>query len=186
MSAFISQDPSFQEQLRTPPDRKRGVTRIGLVVGVVVLLVVGGLFFFVSRTTTRTGDCARPGSMSRDRVEMTKVDCASPQASYVQAHYLGGVGAECPDGDYYAVRNSGTRKNKRISYQCFMLNVREGDCLELTPFGEASLYEKVACGGGAVKVAGVVQGRAEPGLCAEGAEPRVYSVPATTICLGGA
>ncbi|MFD1151024.1 LppU/SCO3897 family protein [Saccharothrix hoggarensis] len=183
MSAFISQDPTFQEQMRTPPSKRRKVTKISVIVGAVFLLVIGGLFFYVSRTGTKTGDCAQPKSVARGGVEMAKADCASPKASYRQAAYAGGVNAECPEGDYYPARTGGTRKNKRVSYQCFMLNVREGECLKLTPFGRASLYEKVTCGGGVLKVAEVVSGKADAKQCAQGAESRVYSVPATTVCL---
>lgn len=188
MSAFISQDPAFQEQKRTPPGKRRKVTTIGVVVGVVFLLAIGGIFFFVSRTTTKTGDCAEPRSMSRDRVELAKVDCSSPKAAYRQAFYASGVNAECPDGDYYAQRNNGSRKDKRTSYSCFMLHVREGDCLKLTSFGKVSLYEKVACGAGAgaVKVVEVVAGKVDQALCTGGAEPRVYREPATTVCLAKA
>lgn len=186
MSAFISQDPAFQERKRTPPNKRRKVTGIGVIVGVVFLLVAGGIFFFVSRTTTMTGDCAEARSMSRDRVEMAKVDCSSPKAAYRQAFYASGANARCPDGDYYAQRNSGSRKDKRISYSCFMLHVREGECLKPTSFGKVSLFEKVACGTGAVKVAKVVTGKVDQSLCGGAGEPRVYREPATTVCLGGA
>ncbi|WP_158844881.1 LppU/SCO3897 family protein [Saccharothrix deserti] len=185
MSAFISRDPAFQEQMRTPPNKRRKVTKLGLVVLAVFVLGIGAVVYFVSRTSPGEGDCAEPRGKARERVEMVKVDCGSAQAVYRVAISASALSADCPEGTYYEDRGSRSRKTKRTNYKCFMLHVKEGDCLKANEYTGASLYTKVACGAGTTKVDKVVAAKADAKLCAETARAHVYTQPATTVCLSG-
>ncbi|GGP57894.1 LppU/SCO3897 family protein [Saccharothrix coeruleofusca] len=175
--------PEWQAHMRTPPDKRRRATKLGIVVASVVVVAIGAMFFFISRTSPGVGDCAEPRSKSRDDYDLVKVDCAAPKAAYKVGYSETSVNPRCPDGDYFADTGRSGRKSTRKLRKCFMLNVNEGECLKLDTYRAAKLYSKVACGPSVEKVTKVVRGKADATACAAPATPRVYSEPATTVCL---
>jgi hypothetical protein len=172
-----------QTNQQHPVGKKPKVTRLGIIVLVVVLLGGGLVTYFVTRNSPSEGDCATPKDQSRERLEWVKADCSSPQAMYKLIDDTRSRNPDCPDGDYVTDTSSRSRKTKRKTRKCFMLNVREGDCLTLTKYSAGTLYSRAACNVTPHKVTKVVNGKADEKLCATGDDSNVYSEPATTVCI---
>lgn len=136
------------------------ITRLGIIM--VALLVLGG------GVTAMT---------------WVKVGCREPQATY---RLVDGGNRErttdCPAGDYIVSEHISKSRNAGKARKCFMLNVREGDCLTVTENEAGSVYARVACTA-PLKVTKVVTGKADKNLCATGDTTQVYAEPATTVCI---
>lgn len=147
--------------------------RIGLVV---VALLLGGCGVWSS--TPGVGDCAELRDYSRSRTELSKVDCSSPAAMYKLVDTVSGRTTTCPSGDYVEETSRRSRKTGNRTKQCFVLNVREGECLRPVDWS----YERTACGGTAKRVSKVVNGKADATQCGAD-DSRVYTRPPSTICI---
>lgn len=160
------------------------VAKVGIVLVGVVVLVFGGLWVYAVAATPYPGDCVEPKSMSRDRGELVKVDCSAPAAVYQVVDRGSAPRAQnpCPDGDYHVDRGR-SRKISRKTFTCYVLQVKEGDCLKVHDFSDGSVYGKAACGTAPHRVERVVRGKADRSLCGGSHKPLVYSTPATTVCL---
>lgn len=163
--------------------KKPKVTKLGIVVGSLMLAGIGVLGYFSYQNDPNVGDCAEPKSQSRERLNFVKTDCAAPGAMYKLADASTSSRPTCPTGDYLKDTGKSTRKSSRRTRDCYMLNVREGDCLTLAKVGEFTLYQRVACGLSPSRVTKVVAGKADEKLCAAGDDSHVYSKPATTVCI---
>lgn len=154
------------------------VRMIWLGLGLAVVMVLTGCGVWTS-TPGNVGDCAKLKDMSRGKTEMTKVDCKSPEAMYQLVDTVSGRSPSCPRGDYAEDTSIRNRKTERRTRQCFVLNVKEGECLR--PVGDS--YERAPCGGTSVRISKIVNGQFDAKLCAAGEDAKVYSRPATTICI---
>lgn len=122
------------------------------------------------------GECAKPLDMTRGRVDMAEVDCSSQAAVYRLATRE--KRAMCPTGDYLEETTGRTKKTGKTRY-CYVLNVKEGDCLKAVN----QYFERVACGTGPTrKVTKVVSGKSDRNLCGAD-DPKTYSEPKTTLCI---
>jgi hypothetical protein len=121
------------------------------------------------------GECAKQVDVNDTSVSMTEVDCSSDEAVYrVSSRERRTM---CPTGDYLDESSGRSRKNGGSRY-CYVLNVREGDCLKATN----QYFQRVACGTGTRRVTKVVDGTSDRSLCA-GNDSRTYSQPMKTICI---
>lgn len=121
------------------------------------------------------GECAEPLNAAESKTDLAEVDCGSNKAVYRLATRE--KRSMCPTGDYLdetSGRNRGTGKTR----YCYVLNVREGDCLK--PVNQ--YFERVECGSGTRRVSKVVSGKSERALCGID-DSRTYSEPKTTICI---
>lgn len=160
------------------------VAKVGIAVAGVVLLVFGGLWIYAVAATPEPGDCVEAKSTSGDRGELVKIDCSAPAAVYQVVDRGSASRAQnpCPDGDYHVDRGR-SRKISRKTFTCYMLQVKEGDCLNVHDFSDGRVYGKAACGTAPHRVERVVAGKADRALCGGSLKALVYSTPATTVCL---
>lgn len=151
--------------------------KVGLGIGVVLALVLlGG--FVVSRLgdaakAARVGDCARI-SGTLDSLDYQALDCASEQATVKIAKILPWNEKSCPSGgmDYSTYVGESTL--------CLVPNFVEGAC-----YGQHSDtgIAKVDCATkDSVRVAKVVSGKADRGVCGE-SRAAFFPEPAITFCL---
>jgi hypothetical protein len=121
------------------------------------------------------GECAKQIDMNDTSVNMAEVDCSSQEAMYrVSSRERRTM---CPSGDYLDESSGRSKKNGKTRY-CYVLNVKEGDCLKAVN----QYFERVACGTGTRKVTKVVDGRSDRTLCA-GDDSKTYPQPVRTICI---
>lgn len=121
------------------------------------------------------GECAKQVDVNDNSVDMTEVDCSSREAVYrVSSRERRTM---CPTGDYLDESSGRSRKTGKTRY-CYVLNVKEGDCLKAVN----QYFERVACGPGTRRVTKVVDGRSDRSLCA-GEDSKTYSQPVKTICI---
>ncbi|MGZ3142123.1 LppU/SCO3897 family protein [Lentzea chajnantorensis] len=148
-----------------------------LVAVTALALVVSGCSLWTEQPGV--GECARVVDLSRDKAELTKVDCAAQDATYRLVSIERGVTAPCPGGDYVEEASARNRKTKRKTRECYSLNVRQGDCLQ-----QVGIFDtKLACGTGTRRVTKVVDGRSDRSLCGPDDDTRTYDRPPTTICI---
>ncbi|GLZ30536.1 hypothetical protein Lesp02_27250 [Lentzea sp. NBRC 105346] len=148
-----------------------------IAVAVAVALLLSGCGVWTS--TPSVGDCAEVKDMSRNRYELSKVDCSKPEAMYRLVDTVSGRSPSCPRGDYVEDTSIRNKKTERKTRQCFVLNVKQGDCLNAV---DSNTYQRTACGGSARKVSKVVDGKNDPAVCGSD-EPQTYSRPTLTICI---
>lgn len=146
-------------------------------VGIVAVMALTGCGVWTS--TPSVGDCAEIKDISRGKTSLSKVDCSTPQAMYKLVDRESGRSPGCPRGDYVEETSIRNRKTERRTRECYVLHVKEGECLRPV----ASSYERTACGGGAMRVSKVVEGKFDPALCGPGDDKRAYSRPSLTICI---
>lgn len=144
---------------------------------VICALLVSGCSMWTEQPGV--GDCAKPVDMSRNDVEMTKADCSSAEAVYRLVAIERGFSALCPRGDYVKETSSRNRRTKRKTRECYVLNVREGDCLKQVGGFDA----RADCATTPRKVSKVVSGRSDRALCGPNDDSRIYDKPATTVCI---
>ncbi|USX50672.1 hypothetical protein [Lentzea sp. HUAS12] len=121
------------------------------------------------------GECAKQVDVNSTEVEMTEVDCSSSEAVYrVSSRERRTM---CPEGDYLTESSGRTRTSGKTRL-CYVLNVREGDCLKAVN----QYFERVACEADARKVTKVVDGKADRALC-DGDDAKTYVQPVKTICI---
>ncbi|MFD4642769.1 hypothetical protein ACFWN2_36040 [Lentzea sp. NPDC058436] len=121
------------------------------------------------------GECAKQVDLNDTTVEMAEVDCASPEAMYrVSSRERRTM---CPEGDYLTESSGRSRTNGKTRL-CYVLNVKEGDCLKAVN----QYFERVACGTGTRRVTKVVDGRSDRALC-DGDDAKTYPQPVKTICI---
>ncbi|MGW4206940.1 LppU/SCO3897 family protein [Lentzea sp. NPDC004789] len=121
------------------------------------------------------GECAKQVDVNDTSVNMAEVDCSSDEAVYrVSSRERRTM---CPTGDYLDESSGRSRKTGTTRY-CYVLNVREGDCLKATN----QYFQRVACGAGTRRVTKVVEGESDRSLC-RGEDSRTYSQPVRTICI---
>ena len=121
------------------------------------------------------GECARQVDVNDTSVNMEEVDCSSQDAVYrVSSREKRTM---CPTGDYLDESSGRSRKTGKTRY-CYVLDVREGDCLKATN----QYFQRVACGTGTRRVTKVVDGKSDGTLCA-GEDSKTYSQPVRTICI---
>ncbi|MEV6244346.1 hypothetical protein [Lentzea sp. NPDC051838] len=121
------------------------------------------------------GECARQIDVNDTSVDMEEVDCSSADAVYrVSSREKRTM---CPTGDYLDESSGRSRKTGKTRY-CYVLDVREGDCLKATN----QYFQRVACGPSTRKVTKVVDGKSDRLLCA-GEDSKTYSQPQRTICI---
>lgn len=174
-----------------PGDSARGAKIIGL--GVLVAVFGAVAIFIVVKVLNppapafNVGDCVEVVSGGQFAARIEKVDCGSDAALYEVGVYLDDPDADCPGDDYARYQQTG---GKQQEYKlCMVLNVTDGDCLEV-PMISAGQEKKVACTSDEadVQVTDVIEGTADRSACpAEFAEnARVYQDPKRTVCLGRA
>ena len=106
---------------------------------------------------------------------MAEVDCSSQDAVYrVSSREKRTM---CPTGDYLDEASGRSKKTGKTRY-CYVLNVKEGDCLTATN----QYFQRVSCGTGTRKVTKIVEGKSDRTLCA-GNDSKTYSQPVRTICI---
>jgi hypothetical protein len=121
------------------------------------------------------GECAKQVDVNDQSVNMTEVDCSSDEAVYrVSSREKRTM---CPAGDYLDESSGRSKKTGKTRY-CYVLDVKEGDCLKATN----QYFQRVSCGTGTRKVTKVVEGKSDRTLCA-GEDSRTYSQPVKTICI---
>lgn len=121
------------------------------------------------------GECAKQIDVNDTSVNMEEVDCSSQDAAYrVSSREKRTM---CPTGDYLDESSGRSRKTGKTRY-CYVLNVREGDCLKATN----QYFQRVACETGTRKVTRVVDGKSDRFLCA-GEDSKTYTQPMRTICI---
>lgn len=121
------------------------------------------------------GECAKQIDLNDTSVNMAEVDCSSNEAMYrVSSREKRTM---CPTGDYLDESSGRTKKSGKTRY-CYVLNVKEGDCLKAVN----QYFERVACGTGTRKVTKVVDGKSDRTLCT-GDDSKTYSQPMKTICI---
>ncbi|MFD9699208.1 hypothetical protein [Lentzea sp. NPDC059081] len=121
------------------------------------------------------GECAKQTDLDDTSVDMAEVDCSAQDATYrVSSRERRTM---CPPGDYLDESSGRTRGTGKTRY-CYVLNVKEGDCLKAVN----QYFERVACGTDTRKVTKVVEGESDRTLCA-GDDSKVYSQPVKTICI---
>jgi hypothetical protein len=135
---------------------------------------------------TKAGVCVKVSSLADENVDVTHLDCGSPEAAYKVAVTLDNSDAECPGEDYDRVIETGVGDGSAL---CLMLNAKEGDCFQnLISFSKGA--ERVDCGSSSAefKVVKVVDGQANASVCPTGDTvlPTVYPEPPNTICLDAA
>jgi hypothetical protein len=172
--------PSFTP----PPSKPSGKGRLlAAIIGVVVIAGVAVAYFVFTRTgvsTAEAGDCIKVNSASETSAEVEKIDCNDPIAVFKVAKKLDSSGAQCPTPDYEKYTQSG---GSGPSFAlCLMPNAKEGECF--ANYDTPDKRARAACGPEAeVKVAKLVTGSADEGLCEADSIPLVYPDPATTFCL---
>lgn len=122
------------------------------------------------------GECARQVDVNDNTVNMAEIECSSRDAVYIVSSKERRT--SCPEGDYLDERSGRTSRNGKSRY-CYVLNVKEGECLRAVN----QYYERVDCGPGTRKVTKVVDGENDRALCG-GDDSKVYSQPVKTICIG--
>lgn len=121
------------------------------------------------------GECAKQVDVNDQSVNMTEVDCSSDEAVYrVSSREKRTM---CPTGDYLDESSGRSKKTGKTRY-CYVLNVKEGDCLKATN----QYFQRVSCGAGTRKVTKVVEGKSDRTLCA-GQDSKTYSQPVKTVCI---
>ncbi|GLZ30535.1 hypothetical protein Lesp02_27240 [Lentzea sp. NBRC 105346] len=172
-----------QYQQPHPVGKKPKVTRLGIIVATVVLAGVGVMIYFIATSTPDVGECAEAKEKDHGKVELVQADCGSSEAMYYVADTVTARSPKCPDGDYKTTRDTGSRKSRTDTLTCYTLNVKEGDCLKAHKYANNTLSERVPCASAELKVAKVVEGKADDTLCSGGLEAYTYSKPAKTICM---
>lgn len=124
------------------------------------------------------GECAKQVDLNDTSVNMVEVDCSSQEAVYRVSSRERRT--TCPTGDYLTESSGRSKKNGRTRL-CYVLNVKEGDCLKAVN----QYFERVKCGAGTRKVTKVVDGKYDRALCA-GDDSKTYLQPVRTICVGRA
>ncbi|TWP46351.1 hypothetical protein FKR81_36035 [Lentzea tibetensis] len=165
----------MSEQVPEPAKTIRMV-RIG---GVAAVAVLGMALAGCTSTPGNIGECGKYTDMARNRSEIALVDCSSPDAMYKLVDTVSGRSPACPRGDYVEDTSIRNRKTERRTRKCFVLNVKEGECLNAV--GES--YVRAQCGGTSRRVSKVVNGQFDAKLCGAGDDTREYSRPALTICI---
>jgi hypothetical protein len=121
------------------------------------------------------GECAKQIDVNSTSVDMAEVDCSSDEAVYrVSSREKRTM---CPTGDYLDESSGRSKKTGKTRY-CYVLNVKEGDCLKATN----QFFQRASCGTGTRKVTKVVEGKSDRTLCA-GEDSKTYSQPVKTICI---
>ncbi|MFI7673503.1 hypothetical protein [Actinophytocola sp. NPDC049390] len=183
--------PPYDPNAEFPPKTVKNVKIAGIAALVTVFAAVA--IFIVVKVLNppapafAAGDCVEVVNGGQYAAQIEKVDCGSDAALYEVGVYLDDPDAECPGEDYARYQQTGGNQQ---SYQlCMMLNVADGDCLEM-PMISAGQEKKVACASDEANVAvtKVIEGTADRSGCpAESAEnARVYPDPKRTVCLGRA
>lgn len=119
------------------------------------------------------GQCITNTDYGAANMAARAVPCERPDALY-QLAFSGGAGASCPDGQredspHYALLVDTTRT------ECFTLNLREGSCYAVD--ADRNLFSPAECTSpeAVAKVAKMVDGVADAGLC--GPDDRAATVP---------
>lgn len=121
------------------------------------------------------GECAKQIDVNDTSVNMAEVDCSSEEAVYrVSSREKRTM---CPTGDYLDESSGRSKKTGKTRY-CYVLNVKEGDCLKATN----QYFQRVSCGTGTRKVTKVVDGKSDRTLCGT-EDSKTYSQPMKTICI---
>ncbi|PPK70545.1 hypothetical protein V5P93_000575 [Actinokineospora auranticolor] len=169
-----------------PPPAKRGGGKLVRII-VAIVVALAGIGFAAYRAmddvdTAEAGDCIQLKSMdSSNNVDLDKIDCGSPDASYKVGKKLDGSGAKCPEGDYDEFYKSGSSGYK----VCVYYNAAKGDCLT----DLKTKPHKVACTAAhEAEVVEVVQGKSAAGTCAatlpedDAVAEQNFSEPPLTMC----
>jgi hypothetical protein len=149
-----------------------------LVYGLVALVLVVPGYFIIGDMLSEpeVGDCAEPIGTSDGKFDMDEASCTAPEAAYrlVKLERK----KSCPRGDYLDQTVSQAGKGAGLKHYCFVLNVREGDCLKQG----SAFHERVACGTSGSQRVSKVTASADRSLCGDH-EARTYPDPALTVCL---
>ncbi|SDD27275.1 LppU/SCO3897 family protein [Actinokineospora iranica] len=178
-----------------PPEGGGGAPKskakvIRLVVGLVVVAAIGIAVFAFSGTSAASaepGDCIKVNSADANDADVEKIDCAKPEAVYKVGKKLDSSVGDCGEFyEEYSERRTGRRSSGKSFKLCLMLNAKEGDCFDnVVGTNTAGKAVRVSCAGGSaeVKVAAVINGKADENACSRDVDSAyIYSQPATTLC----
>ncbi|HEX6358038.1 LppU/SCO3897 family protein [Actinophytocola sp.] len=121
------------------------------------------------------GDCIKVNVASETNADVETVDCSTPEAVYKVATREDTDTADCPNDQYVTYSEEGQL------LLCLQLNVRDGECLEVTD--SQDLRADCASPSATHRVAGVFDGVDDESKCAAEAEAITYPQPPLTVCL---
>jgi hypothetical protein len=121
------------------------------------------------------GDCIKVNVASETNADIETVDCSAPESVYKVATREETDTADCPNDQYVTYTEEGQL------LLCLQLNVRDGECLEVT----ASEDRRTDCASPTAthRVAGVFDGVDDETRCDPAAEAITYPQPPLTVCL---
>ncbi|TDV41861.1 LppU/SCO3897 family protein [Actinophytocola oryzae] len=122
------------------------------------------------------GDCIKVNVASSTDADIETVDCSTPEAIYKVATREETSTGDCPNDQYVSYTEEGTL------LLCLQLNVKEGDCLEVSD----SEDKRAECTAPTAthRVVGVFDGVDDETKCGdEATEVITYPQPPLTICL---
>lgn len=122
------------------------------------------------------GDCIRVNVASSTNADVETVDCATPEAIYRVATREETDTGSCPNDQYVSYTEEGQL------LLCLQLNVRDGECLEVTDSEDKRA--DCAAPNATHRVVGVLDGVDDETQCsAEATEVITYPQPPLTVCL---
>lgn len=175
-----------------PPTPKKSKTRLYVVGGIVLVIVVVAVIFGIKQSkvapsSAGPGDCIKVNSQAANDADVEKIDCTSPEAVFKVGVKLDSASADCPTDSYIQYMQSGGSGDDFSL--CLMLNAKEGDCFaNLTSQDDSKKTAKVACTAPDAegKVSKVVNGKADVKACpADTGLPLDYPEPkpGLTVCV---
>jgi len=122
------------------------------------------------------GDCIKVNVASETNADIETVDCSTPEAIYKVATREENDTGDCPNEQYVQY----TEEGKLLL--CLQLNVKEGDCLEVTDTEDKRA--ECTAPNATHRVIGVLDGVDDETQCgADATEVITYPQPPLTVCL---
>jgi hypothetical protein len=182
-----------------PPQRRPGKSGTTLIVIGAVLLTLGALGIagnlvrphyrspFDTNKSMRVGECIDENAfLTRSFSSRPENDCANPANTYELA-FKGGPSATCPDGKRdHSVYD---RFADESTIHCFALNLKQGQCYQMTNGGENLTMRLGDCSEPRPLQARVVQridGSTDKTQCPPGDKTIAYPSPPRVYCLARA
>lgn len=177
--------PSYPPRARTP---KSATTLITIGAVLLTFGILGNAVRVLSGHNTdsllRVGQCITESDYAANHFDLpASGGCTDPAATYELA-FKGGASESCPDGkrDHSIYQ----RASNHSTTLCFMINLRQDQCYQVTRDGEAVSVKPDDCNQSSpmhVRVSQRIDGSSDKSQCPPDSRGIGYPVPARVYCL---